>query len=233
VIAPPTLPKPRKFLSVDGLIQTLRNRFADVPDHRMASGTGYSMVDTLMTAFAMFSLKDHSLLAFQKLFGETQYVHQAVAAVIVNPDRKEVILLAIGPIVKRDGETNNDCERNASKRLLRRIRKLYPKLKLIADHAHFFEQATNAPCRRSAPNGVVPERSDWPQGELVKTAEFNHQTPSSQPKKPALYGFRGPLTKIRLALASSPSLTTHRSGSTGNCWLKITLDSFPTIQILA
>jgi len=63
--------------------------------------------------------------------GETQYVHQAVAAVIIHPDRKEVIPLGIEPIVKQDGETKNDCERNASKRLLRRIRTLYAKLKLI------------------------------------------------------------------------------------------------------
>ncbi|WP_218933267.1 transposase [Rubripirellula lacrimiformis] len=63
--------------------------------------------------------------------GKIQYVHQAVAAVLVHPDQKVVIPLAIEPIVKQDGETKNDCERNATRRLLRRIRLLYPKIKLI------------------------------------------------------------------------------------------------------
>jgi hypothetical protein len=51
--------------------------------------------------------------------------------VITHPETKEVIPLAIEPIVKQDGESKNDCERNATSRLLRRVRKLHPKLKLI------------------------------------------------------------------------------------------------------
>lgn len=211
------IPNPRRFLSADALIDRLRRRFQDVPDRRQASGTKYSMTDTLMAAFAMFSLKDPSLLAFQeradepsikRLFGidaipsdtsmreildgidiahlnaafadifhelqrgnvlpgfvfdnqhyllaldgtgyfcsskiccseclerkshggGIEYHHQAVAAVLVHPDQKVVIPLAVEPIVKQDGETKNDCERNATRRLLQRIRRLYPKLKLI------------------------------------------------------------------------------------------------------
>ena len=64
--------------------------------------------------------------------GGVQYYHQAVAAVLVHPDQKQVIPLAVEPIVKQDGETKNDCERNASRRLLQRIRRLYPKLSLFA-----------------------------------------------------------------------------------------------------
>jgi len=63
--------------------------------------------------------------------GNTKYAHQMVAAVLVHPDQKEVIPLAIEPIVKQDGETKNDCERNATKRLLARIKQQHPKLKLI------------------------------------------------------------------------------------------------------
>jgi hypothetical protein len=211
-----SLPKPRRYLSADALVEILRNRFKLVPDPRRQSSITYSMSDTLMSAFAMFSLKDPSLLAFQEreddeairtLFkiprvpsdsqmreildggeveqlnesfadifyevqrngalkrfrfvdgnylvaidgtgyfcsskvrcehclehkrrgGETHFVHQAVAAVLVHPDCREVIPLAIEPIVKQDGETKNDCERNASKRLLARLRKLHPKLKM-------------------------------------------------------------------------------------------------------
>ncbi len=40
-----------------------------------------------------------------------------VVAVLVHLDRKEIIPLAIAPIVKQDGETKNDCERNALKQL--------------------------------------------------------------------------------------------------------------------
>ncbi|QDT02183.1 hypothetical protein K227x_36730 [Rubripirellula lacrimiformis] len=213
----PPFPKLRRFLCADALIDTLRRRFQSVPDAREQSGTVYPMVDTLLAAFAMFSLKDPSLLAFEERSGEPaikrlfgidaipsdtsmreildgidtshlneafadifhelqrgnvlrefafhnnhyllaidgtgyfcsskihcpeclerktsggkiQYVHQAVAAVLVHPDQKVVIPLAIEPIVKQDGETKNDCERNATRRLLRRIRLLYPKIKLI------------------------------------------------------------------------------------------------------
>jgi len=54
-----------------------------------------------------------------------------VAAVLIHFDQKEVIPLAIEPIVKLDGETKNDCERNATKRLLARIKQQHPELKLI------------------------------------------------------------------------------------------------------
>ena len=53
-----------------------------------------------------------------------------VVAVLVHLDRKEVVPLAIAPIVKQDGETKNDCERNATQRLKARIKQQHPKLKL-------------------------------------------------------------------------------------------------------
>ncbi|MBA3351873.1 MAG: hypothetical protein H0U23_05515 [Blastocatellia bacterium] len=62
----PDVPKLRRFLCVDALIDTLRRRFQDVPDSRKQNGTTYPMVDTLVAAFAMFSLKDPSLSAFQE-----------------------------------------------------------------------------------------------------------------------------------------------------------------------
>jgi hypothetical protein len=63
--------------------------------------------------------------------GEVTYQHQMLGAVIVHPDRKEVIPLAPEPIQKQDGDNKNDCERNAAKRLLRKIRREHPRLKLI------------------------------------------------------------------------------------------------------
>ena len=207
----------RKHLSADGLYALLCAAFEKIPDHRR-EGSPIPLVDTLMSAFAMFALKDPSLLAFEErrndenmrnLFrihrqpcdtqmrenldpmdpeqlrpvfgsvfrelqrgqalkplvfyegcylllldgtgyfssqqihcdsclkkvnaetGEVTYQHQMLAAVLAHPDHKEVIPLAPEAICQQDGNTKNDCERNASKRLLRKIRKEHPRLKLI------------------------------------------------------------------------------------------------------
>lgn len=66
-----------------------------------------------------------------KSTGEITYSHQMLAAVIVHPERKEVIPFAPEPIIKQDGETKNDCERNASKRLFEHLREDHPHLQLI------------------------------------------------------------------------------------------------------
>lgn len=254
-----TPPSPRCYLSADALIQLLRRRFKDVPDSRRQVSVQYSLVDVLCAAFAMFSLKEPSLLQFEeekdeptikKLYqldsvasdttmretldgidieplneafadivyelrrggilrkhafhdghyllaidgvehfssdrihckhclqrnvgkDKIQYYHQAIAAVIIHPDLDAVYPLAVEPIVRQDGETKNDCERNATRRLLQRVRQLYPRLKLIVvedglssnaphiadlkaanmrfllgakpgDHAHLFDQVIEA-----------------------------------------------------------------------------------------
>jgi hypothetical protein len=213
---PPGVRKVRKQLSADALYALLREGFARIPDHRQPNPP-IPLRDALMSAFAMFSLKDPSLLAFDQrrsdanlkaLFGigqipsDTQtreildplgpehlrpvfgdvfrqlqrgkalepfefyngcyllsldgtgyfssqqihcpscqvkehkngtvtYEHQMLAAVLVHPDFKEVIPLAPEPIQKQDGSTKNDCERNAARRLLQKIRREHPRLKLI------------------------------------------------------------------------------------------------------
>jgi len=63
--------------------------------------------------------------------GTVTYYHQALCAVLVHPDIREVIPLAPEPIVKQDGSTKNDCERNAAKRLLEDFRREHPHLKMI------------------------------------------------------------------------------------------------------
>ena len=215
--APRLVTPVRKRLSADALYSMLRAGCDDIPDHRQPGST-ISLPDALMSAFAMFVLKDPSLLAFdarrndqnmknlfgiqqvpcdtqmreildplepdsfrpffndvfrelqrgkalerfvfhkgcyllsvdgteyfssQKLHcescmakvnketGEVTYYHQMLGAVIVHPDRPEVIPLAPEPINKQDGSTKNDCERNAAKRLLEKIRQEHPHLKLI------------------------------------------------------------------------------------------------------
>jgi hypothetical protein len=216
-------PKSRRHLSFDPLIRQIRLRAKLLPDARNNAGCNYSMADALMSAlamsaFAMFALKDPSLLAFQdrrndenmkSIFrileipsdtqmrtildplqpdllrpffndvfrqlqrgkalepyafhqgcyllsidgtgyfsskkihcesclqkknsktGEITYHHQMLGAVVVHPDHKQVIPLAPEPIIKQDGDNKNDCERNAGKRLLQKIRTEHPNLKLI------------------------------------------------------------------------------------------------------
>jgi hypothetical protein len=213
---PPGARKVRKQLSADALYTLLGESFARIPEHRQPQPP-ISLRDALLSAFAMFSLKDPSLLAFDErrsdanlktLFGigqipsDTQtreildpldpeylrppfddvfrqlqrgkalepfvfyeghyllsldgtgyfssqkihcpscqvkehnngtvtYEHQILAAVIVHPELKEVIPLAPEPIQKQDGSTKNDCERNAARRLLAKIRGEHRHLELI------------------------------------------------------------------------------------------------------
>src|SRR3989339_24103 len=62
---------------------------------------------------------------------EITYYHHMLGAAIVHPDEKVVIPIAPEPIVKSDGANKNDCERNASKRLLNDFRREHPHLKTI------------------------------------------------------------------------------------------------------
>jgi hypothetical protein len=67
----------------------------------------------------------------QSKTGVVTYSHQMLGVAIVHPDRKEVIPLMPEPIIKQDGEAKNDCERNAAKRLMQRIRQDHPRLPFI------------------------------------------------------------------------------------------------------
>ena len=59
------VPKVRKHLCADALFDLVRGTFTDVTDHRNGN-PDITMTDALMSAFAMFSLKSPSLLAFDK-----------------------------------------------------------------------------------------------------------------------------------------------------------------------
>jgi hypothetical protein len=59
------VPKERKHLSADALFRLVRSGFNTLPDHRSLDAE-ISLTDALMSAFAMFSLKSPSLLAFDK-----------------------------------------------------------------------------------------------------------------------------------------------------------------------
>jgi len=228
------VPKGRKHLSADALFRLVRRGFEHIPDHRCGD-VDVSLTDALMSAFAMFSLKSPSLLAFDKeraegnletiygtqhvpcdtsmraildpvspeslrpvfksVFGQLQrgkaleemafldghyllcldgtgyfssqtihcasclhkvhrngsitYYHQMLGAAIVHPDVREVIPLMPEAIVQQDGTEKNDCERNAAKRFIAKLRKDHPHLKFIVTEESL---SSNAPHIETLPD---------------------------------------------------------------------------------
>jgi hypothetical protein len=63
--------------------------------------------------------------------GTVPYYHQFLAAVIVHPDQKTVLPRFPEALTRQDGETKNDGERHAAKRLLPAPRANFPKLHLF------------------------------------------------------------------------------------------------------
>ena len=61
----PSPRKARKHLSADALIGCVHRSFQRIPDTRHTKAT-ISLPDVLMSGFALFSLKDPSLLAFDR-----------------------------------------------------------------------------------------------------------------------------------------------------------------------
>ena len=85
-------------------------------------GTGY---------FSSHTIHCESCLQATDRSGRIKYSHQMVSAVLVHPDHRAVIPLGSEPIINSDGSTKNDCERNASKRLLQRLRQQHSRLPMI------------------------------------------------------------------------------------------------------
>ena len=63
--------------------------------------------------------------------GKVRFSHQIVQAAIMNPGMRQVIPLAPEEVKNTDGKEKQDCEINAGKRLLGKIRKSHPKLPLV------------------------------------------------------------------------------------------------------
>lgn len=125
-----------------------------------------------------------------------------LGAAIIHPDFREVIPLMPEPIVKQDGATKNDCERNAAKRWVTKLRQDHPHLKLIVtedslsataphirvlqahhlhyilsvkegDHAFLFEQVRAA---EQAGQVTWYEKKD-PSADIVHRFRFVNQIP--------------------------------------------------------
>jgi Transposase DDE domain len=63
--------------------------------------------------------------------GTVTYRHQLLGAALIHPDKREVIPLVPEPIIMQDGTGKNDCERNAAKRLIAKLRQDHPHLKVF------------------------------------------------------------------------------------------------------
>lgn len=63
--------------------------------------------------------------------GDLRYHHQILQSTLVHPGKQEVIPLAPEFIHNEDGKKKQDCERNAGKRLLKKIKKTHPRLAII------------------------------------------------------------------------------------------------------
>jgi hypothetical protein len=63
--------------------------------------------------------------------GDTLWHHQAVCAALVHPDNRQVMPIAPEPVMPVDGHSKQDCEINAGKRLIEKIRRAHPKLDIV------------------------------------------------------------------------------------------------------
>ena len=81
--------------------------------------------------FSSHTIHCDSCLHKEHRNGSITYYHQMLGAAIIHPDFREVIPLMPEPIVKQDGTEKNDCERNAAKRFITKLRQDHPHLKFI------------------------------------------------------------------------------------------------------
>jgi hypothetical protein len=88
-------------------------------------GTGYFSSDSRHS--------DACMEKRNKKSGKITYYLQTVGAAVVHHDHKEVIVLPPETIRKQDGETKMDCERNAVRRFLKKLRQDHPHLQFIVN----------------------------------------------------------------------------------------------------
>ena len=63
--------------------------------------------------------------------GKVRYEHQIVQAAMMHPGKRQVIPLAPEAVKNIDGTEKQDCEVEAGKRLIKKIRRAHPKLNII------------------------------------------------------------------------------------------------------
>src|SRR5205807_166222 len=80
--------------------------------------------------------------------GTVTYRHQMLGAALIHPAQRAAIPLMPEPIVKHDGTDKNDCERNAAKRLIGKLRQDHPHLKVIVTEDSLSSNAPHIQCLR-------------------------------------------------------------------------------------
>jgi len=73
----------------------------------------------------------HQCLSKEHKKGSKTYSHQVLQGGIMHPDCSEIIPFMPEPIVNSDGQTKQDCEMNAAKRFLQKLRHDFPQLGLL------------------------------------------------------------------------------------------------------
>ena len=81
--------------------------------------------------FESKKVKCKRCLVKQHRNGEVSYNHSMLGTVLVHPDQREVYPLGCEAIENQDGQTKNDCELNAAKRLQSRLYESYQDLPLL------------------------------------------------------------------------------------------------------
>lgn len=135
---------------------------------------------------------------YHKKDASITYYHQMLGAAIAHPDYKEVIPICPEPIMKEDGSTKNDCERNASERLLRDFRREHPHLPVIlvedalssnGPHLKLLKELNMSFISVVKPNGNKSlfdwvEGFVWGKGSLEESqGEFSYVDESGRTKK--------------------------------------------------
>ncbi len=77
------------------------------------------------------AVQSKACLVKRKSDGTVEYYQQMLAGAIVHPDLKEVLPLCPEMIIKQDGQTKNDCERNAAKRYVAHLRREHPHMPFV------------------------------------------------------------------------------------------------------
>lgn len=107
--------------------------------------------------------------------GSVTYHHQMLSAVLIHPDQKQVIPFAPEPIIKQDGVAKNDCERNAAKRLLPKIRQEHPHLKLIIVEDGLASNAPHIRLIRDLDMGFILVAKEGDHESLFKRVEVENR----------------------------------------------------------
>ena len=98
--------------------------FEYLDGHVLISGDGTGHFSSGNVCCPQCCVKEHQN-------GTKSYYHQMFGACVVHPNKKNVIPLCPEVILNQDGNSKNDCERNACKRFLENFRREHPHLKAI------------------------------------------------------------------------------------------------------